>query len=72
MITHTIEQFGLINSCIYYAYQTLEIHQVLPYVVDFKAPGELGDPMSKTVFSKCSFIWHKGPVNIWIDCKAQK
>ena len=57
---------GLVNSCIYYAYQTLEIYQVLPYAADFKAPLE-----SKTVFSKCSFIWYKGPVNIWLDCKAQ-
>ena len=29
---------GLENSCIYYACQTHEIYQVLPYSVDFKAP----------------------------------
>ena len=29
---------GLVNSCIYYAHQTPEIYQVLPYSVDFKAP----------------------------------
>ena len=29
-------------------------------------------PLSKTVFSKCSFIWNKAPVNIWDDRKTQK
>ena len=29
---------GLVDSCIYYACQTCEIYQVLPYSVDFKAP----------------------------------
>ena len=28
---------GLVNSCVYYAHQTREIHQVLPFSVDFKA-----------------------------------
>ena len=37
--------FGPLNNCIYYACQTPKIYQVLPYSVDFKAPGEL----SKTV-----------------------
>ena len=32
---------GLVNSCVYYAQKTHEIYQVLPYSVDFKAPGEL-------------------------------
>ena len=26
-----------VNSCVYYAHHTHEIHQVLPYSVDFKA-----------------------------------
>ena len=30
---------GLVNSCIYFDCQTYEIYQVLPYSVDFKAPG---------------------------------
>ena len=59
--------FGPVNSCIYYACQTPEIYQVLPYSVDFKAPGEL----SKTVLSKLSFISNKGPVKIWNVPKAQ-
>ena len=29
-----------VNGCIYYAHQTCEIYQVLPYLMDFKAPGE--------------------------------
>ena len=29
---------GHVNSRIYYARQTCEIYQVLPYLVDFKAP----------------------------------
>ena len=27
--------FGLVNSCIYYARQTHEIYQVMPYSVDW-------------------------------------
>ena len=30
----------LVNSFVYKARQTWEIYQVLPYSVDFKAPGE--------------------------------
>ena len=29
---------GLVNSCIYYVWQTCEIHQALPHSGDFKAP----------------------------------
>ena len=32
-------------------------------------PRELWDPLSKTVHSKCNFIWNKGPVNVWNDRK---
>ena len=65
--------FGPINSCVYYARQTREInYQVLPYSVDFKAPEELWNPLSKPVLSICSFVWNKGLVNIWNDRKAQK
>ena len=32
---------GVIKSCIYYVRQTCEIYQVLPYSVDFTAPGLL-------------------------------
>ena len=31
--------FGLLYNDIYYTHQTREIYQVLPYLVDFKAPG---------------------------------
>ena len=64
--------FGLINSWIDYAHQTCEIYQVLPYLVDLKAPGELWNLISKTVRSKFSFIWNKRPVKIWNDHKAQQ
>ena len=63
---------GLVNSCIYYACQTCEIYQVLSYSVDFKASKELWNQLSKTVPSKSSFIWTKGPANTWNDRKAQK
>ena len=56
---------GLVNSWVYYARQIHDIYQVLPYLVDFKAP------LSKVIFSKC-FIWNKELVNIWNDRKAQK
>ena len=55
-------------KCMYYAHQTCEIYQIMPHL----APGKLWNPRSKTVLSKCSFIWNKGPVNIWNDHKAQK
>ena len=57
----------LVNSCVCYARQTPEIFQELPYAVDFRAPMELSNPLSKTVFSECSFICYKGLVNILID-----
>ena len=63
---------GLLNSCVYCAHPTCEIYQVLHYSVDFKAPRELWNPLSKTGFSKCSFIWNTGPGNIWNDRKAQR
>ena len=38
----------------------IKIYQVLPYSVDFKAPVELWNPLSNTVFSnKYSFNWNK-------------
>ena len=64
--------FGLLKGCVYYACQTLEICQVLPYSVYFKASHLLWNPLSKTVRSKYSFIWNKWPVNIWNDHQAQK
>ena len=63
---------ALVNNCVYYAHQTREIYQVLPYSVDFKAPLELWNLLSKTVLTKYSFIWNKGHVNIWNGRKAQK
>ena len=54
---------SLENSCIYYARQTREIYQVLPYSVDFKAPQEFWNPLSKTVLGKFSFfLWNKRQV----------
>ena len=52
---------GLVNCCVYYARYILEIYQVQLYSVDFKAPGELWNPPSKTLLSKCYFIWNKRP-----------
>ena len=61
---------GLVNIYVYHACQTHEIYQVLPYSLDFKAPQELWNPLSKTVFSKYNLISNKGPVNIWNDRKG--
>ena len=47
---------GLVNSCIYYARQTRDIYHVLPYSVDFKAPEELRNLLSKTVLRKYSLF----------------
>ena len=65
---------GLVNSCIYDAChsQNREIYQVLPFSMDFKPPGELLNPMGKTVLSKCSVILNIGPVNIGNGLNARK
>ena len=42
---------GVLNNCIYYTRQTLEIYHVLLYSMDFKVPGERCNPLSKTVLS---------------------
>ena len=62
---------GLVNNYVYYAHQTRENYQVLPWA-DFNAPQDLCKPLTKTVFSKCNFGWNEGHVNIWNDHKAQK
>ena len=64
--------FGLVNSCVCFARQARKIHQVLSYSVDFKAPGELWNPLSKTVHGKFSFIWNRRPANILNGRKAQR
>ena len=43
---------SLVNICIYCAHQTCEIYQALPYSVDFKAPGEILNPLSKTALRR--------------------
>ena len=63
---------GLVINYVYHARHTRDIYQVLPYSVDFKAPGVLWKPLSKAVLSNCSFIWNIGPVNISNDRKAEK
>ena len=63
---------ALVNSCVYYACQTRDIYQVLLYWVDFKAPGELWNLMSKAVLNKSGFIFDKIPLNILYDHKAQR
>ena len=55
---------GLVNSCVYYARQTHEIYLGLP--------GSFEIHWGRQYWDKCSFIWNKGPVNIWNDHKAQK
>ena len=65
-------QLGLVNNCVYYARQAHAIYQVQPYLVDFKAPGELWIPLNKTALSRCSFISNKRPVNLLNNRKAQK
>ena len=52
--------------------QTREIYQALPCSVDFKVPVALWNPSSKTILSKCSLVWNKGPVDIWNDHKTRK
>ena len=52
LLTYTV------NICLYYAHKTREICRELLYSLDFKASGEHRSPLSKTVISKCSFIWN--------------
>ena len=40
---------GLVNSVFYYAHQTREFYQVLPYSVDVKAPQEIWNPLSNDI-----------------------
>ena len=56
------------NSCFYYAHQTHEIYQILPYSVDFKAPKELWNPLSKTVLSlnHSKVLWYIKPGVNWV------
>ena len=63
---------GLGKSYVYYACQTRESYPVLSYSVNLKAPGELWNPLSKTVLSKCGFFWNEGPEIIRNDRKDQK
>ena len=46
---------GLLNSCIYYAYQTHEIYQVLLYSVDVKALGKLWNPLRQYLVNVALF-----------------
>ena len=54
-------RLGLVNIYVYRARHIREINQVLPNSVEFKAPEELWNPLSKTVLRECSFIWNKRP-----------
>ena len=47
--------FDLVKKYVCYACQTRDIYLMLPYTVDFKAPGERWNPLSMRVFSKCNF-----------------
>ena len=73
-ICHNRDLWKMALSCKHFrllCHQTREIYQVMRCSVDFKACGQLWNPLSKTVVTKGSFIWNKGPVNIWKDRKAQ-
>ena len=48
---------GLVNSDVYYAHQTRETYQVLPYSIDFKAPGEMTVKLKSNLYV--------APVNIF-------
>ena len=54
---------SIVNSYVYYAYQTYEIYQVL---TAYFQSSHRNPP------NKCSFISNKGSVNIWNDCNARK
>ena len=46
---------GLVNSYIDYAHQTHKIYQVMSNSLDFKAPGEHWNPLSKMLLCKCNW-----------------
>ena len=50
---------GPVNSYVCYDNHAREIYQVLPYSVDFKAPRELWNPLSKTVLSKVDVVLYR-------------
>ena len=64
----TCENWLSVNCYVHYVCQTCKIYQVLPFSVDFKAPGELWNPLSKTVQSKQN-MWnnHKTEKNLYVE-----
>ena len=54
--------FLLVNCCVYHVRQTCEIDQILPYSVNFKAPGNFEIRWVRQYLIN-DFIWNKGPVN---------
>ena len=64
-------RLGLANSYVYHAWKTQETYQVLPYMVNLKAPVRDWNPLSKTVYGKSiSFRKKTRHVNIWNDRKS--
>ena len=50
---------GLVDSCV------LMPTRLVKFTRYSLISGKLWNPLSKRVLSKCSFVWNKGPVNIW-------
>ena len=70
-ICHARDLWDIASSRVYYAHQTRAIYQVLSYAVDIEAHRDLWNRLSKTVLNKCSFILHKGLVNICNEREAK-
>ena len=47
---------SLVNSCIYSAHQSHCIYQALPYSADFKASGELWNPLRQYLGNVVLFV----------------
>ena len=54
---HSTKWLGPGNSCVYYACQTLEIYQILPYSVDFKASGKPWNWLRLYLVNVVYWIW---------------
>ena len=61
---------GFLNICVYFSSQICEIYQVLSYSVDFNAPEELWNPLSKTVLSKYSVISNQETSEMTVKLKS--
>ena len=72
-MAETCEWLDLVYNCVYYARHARKHLPGTALLNGFQSPGgALKSTKQKKVLSICTFIWNKGPLNIWNDHKTQK